>query len=167
MPLPVMRFQTTPPCGERQISGALNAVISQFQSTPPRGERRQGRYPGADLPYFNPRPRVGSDQKQRLAERARLISIHAPVWGATNNEYDVIVIFSISIHAPVWGATANAHKPLASFQCRFDIFCTKESKTSDVLPLFYHNPVRFQGIFRRESPVLFMGASPSHIFPFP
>lgn len=58
-----MRFQTTPPCGERQISGALNAVISQFQSTPPRGERRQGRYPGADLPYFNPRPRVGSDYR--------------------------------------------------------------------------------------------------------
>ena len=38
-----------------------------------------------------------------------MISIHAPVWGATYDEEHQVVIFDISIHAPVWGAT-NAEK---------------------------------------------------------
>ena len=35
--------------------------------------------------YFNPRPRVGGDmQRICCSYRGRFISIHAPVWGATN-----------------------------------------------------------------------------------
>ena len=33
------------------------------------------------------------------------ISIHAPVWGATEVACDVFANIHISIHAPVWGAT--------------------------------------------------------------
>ena len=34
-----------------------------------------------------------------------IISIHAPVWGATTQSLRCRTALSISIHAPVWGAT--------------------------------------------------------------
>ena len=34
-----------------------------------------------------------------------LVSIHAPVWGATDDAGDVELRHLVSIHAPVWGAT--------------------------------------------------------------
>ena len=40
-----------------------------------------------------------------LAAPAFMISIHAPVWGATVLSRRVRVGNGISIHAPVWGAT--------------------------------------------------------------
>ena len=39
-----------------------------------------------------------------------LISIHAPVWGATNGKLFPLHVHRISIHAPVWGATAGARR---------------------------------------------------------
>ena len=77
---------------------------------------------------FNPRSRVGSDRVQYSPNLfANIISIHAPVWGATLKMYvdgeenlfqstlpcgERRVLrnsgeprFEISIHAPVWGAT--------------------------------------------------------------
>ena len=38
---------------------------------------------------------------------AKVISIHAPVWGATGDLQGALQILDISIHAPVWGATQN------------------------------------------------------------
>ena len=35
-----------------------------------------------------------------------IISIHAPVWGATIASSNILFLIFISIHAPVWGATA-------------------------------------------------------------
>ena len=37
--------------------------------------------------------------------RGVYISIHAPVWGATEEIYCRCILNDISIHAPVWGAT--------------------------------------------------------------
>ena len=55
---------------------------------------------------FNSRSRVGSDL-QLIAQpmTAGIISIHAPVWGATFTFELKFDIIKISIHAPVWGAT--------------------------------------------------------------
>ena len=79
---------------------------------------------------FNPRARVGRDQRRFESVMDLVISIHAPAWGATrswkstdgsmkfqstrprgarlysniNNNYDN----DISIHAPAWGATGFA-----------------------------------------------------------
>ena len=39
----------------------------------------------------------------------QMISIHAPVWGATDDVIDVSSLTDISIHAPVWGATAKLY----------------------------------------------------------
>ena len=73
-----------------------------------------------------------------------IISIHAPVWGATEVVEDLSDKIDISIHAPVWGATANAHKPLASFQCRFDIFAQKKAKH----PMFYLYSTTISCVFK-------------------
>ncbi len=78
---------------------------------------------------FNPRSRVGSDSTSVKFDADKLISIHAPVWGATAYglyRVDNLVFQStlpcgerppiksfhrdftyISIHAPVWGATSE------------------------------------------------------------
>ena len=57
---------------------------AEFQSTLPYGER----------PTAEP-----------LATEAEAVSIHAPVWGATNSDAVIFASFTVSIHAPVWGAT--------------------------------------------------------------
>ena len=39
---------------------------------------------------FNPRSRMGSDQKNKPVHSDRKISIHAPAWGATNDSRNAI-----------------------------------------------------------------------------
>ena len=55
---------------------------------------------------FNPRARVGRDQtlgKELMS--SRLVSIHAPAWGATLSRVVFKRLGIVSIHAPAWGAT--------------------------------------------------------------
>ena len=76
---------------------------------------------------FNPRPRMGGDASENGYAITEVVSIHAPVWGATwlllskraaqrcfnprprmggdasENGYAITEV--VSIHAPVWGAT--------------------------------------------------------------
>ena len=54
---------------------------------------------------FNPRSREGSDQQRSSIGQAGVISIHAPVKGATSFLMLLIIRHGISIHAPVKGAT--------------------------------------------------------------
>ncbi len=125
------RFQSTPPRGGRHEHSAVSRQSIEFQSTPPRG----GRHAGADgqrrtTPSFNPRPRVGGDDRSRqLAQRVdefqstpprggrralpvaaigRDVSIHAPAWGATVLGSCQAGSSQVSIHAPAWGATGTA-----------------------------------------------------------
>ena len=58
---------------------------------------------------FNSRSRVGSDLVCcKKYSKVKIISIHAPVWGATLYLYYLYLSLFISIHAPVWGATLIA-----------------------------------------------------------
>ena len=57
------------------------------------------------LHHFNPRTRVGCDQPDLDPRFIRIISIHAPAWGATFKRQDEPRAETISIHAPAWGAT--------------------------------------------------------------
>ena len=59
-------------------------ILFLFQFTLPCGER-----------HYTP----------DLVVKKVIISIHAPVWGATREKIPKDILFSISIHAPVWGAT--------------------------------------------------------------
>ena len=54
---------------------------------------------------FNPRARMGRDWSRERVVEAILVSIHAPVWGATLEHGMTADAFAVSIHAPVWGAT--------------------------------------------------------------
>ena len=107
------RFQSTRPRGARHITAVDADVPLNFN---PRA--RVGRdlppsarpHPTAD---FNPRARVGRDYEPREIVLQRVISIHAPAWGATRDRRDGGTRLRISIHAPAWGATLRPqeHEP--------------------------------------------------------
>ena len=106
----------------------LNFSVTAFQSTHPCGVRQDARSKSkACHRCFNPRTRVGCDQRRKRTIRSRsgfnprtrvgcdgascpayspvLVSIHAPVWGATCVCSPMAHTMTVSIHAPVWGAT--------------------------------------------------------------
>ena len=132
------------PVRERPRECMVSSLPSGFQSRPPCGSDLLRRAVGGTGEHFNPRSRVGSDPGSSLSELPVDISIHAPVWGATIARPGPHQRRVISIHAPVWGATANAHKPLASFQCRFDIFAQKKAKH----PMFYLYSTTISCVFK-------------------
>jgi len=53
---------------------------------------------------------VGRDKSRRPGPPPRLVSIHAPAWGATCYCLRVCYKGGVSIHAPAWGATAAYHR---------------------------------------------------------
>ena len=54
---------------------------------------------------FNPRARVGRDQRLSRLHLFLGVSIHAPAWGATVVKGMGGKFNGVSIHAPAWGAT--------------------------------------------------------------
>ena len=98
-------FQSTHPCGVRQSQCSRPVTHKQFQSTHPCGVRHLARCNGYDRRGFNPRTRVGCDAVQGKSQIIRAVSIHAPVWGATDFRVLSYRAKNVSIHAPVWGAT--------------------------------------------------------------
>ncbi len=82
-------FQSTFPRGERHTANHGCLFWEMFQSTLPRGERHQFLAAVDDIMY---------------------VSIHAPAWGATKQNFSRIISLGVSIHAPAWGATsASCH----------------------------------------------------------
>ena len=102
-------------------------------------ERRAGTRQGWSPACFNPRSRVGSDDRIFGNEVADHVSIHAPAWGATRSGAGCCQVVScfnprsrvgsdgtgevivrhkgrVSIHAPAWGATG--HSACMRFQRR-------------------------------------------------
>ena len=101
-----LTFRSTPPRGGRPGQASEGLVLEQFRSTPPRGGRPAGRVSRASsrrfdprprvggdfmprstppgLARFDPRPRVGGDQAVGFVCARRVVSIHAPAWGATS-----------------------------------------------------------------------------------
>ncbi len=60
---------------------------------------------GGMVRCFNPRARMGRDAWRCQLFPGLIVSIHAPVWGATYPEGLGQATVDVSIHAPVWGAT--------------------------------------------------------------
>ena len=84
LPKPSNVFQSTHPCGVRLfISGCLSSVI-MFQSTHPCGVRLLKLSKKLATSCFNPRTRVGCDPVIAKGIFDDMVSIHAPVWGATS-----------------------------------------------------------------------------------
>ena len=64
---------------------------------------------------------MGSDKNCNGSLDRGTVSIHAPVWGATEGDSSVFDYIKVSIHAPVWGATKVGDKvidPTVSFNPR-------------------------------------------------
>ena len=78
------RFQSTLPCGERRVNRWSCVRRNRFQSTLPCGERL-----------------ISDEHKNSVSS----VSIHAPMWGATNDPRFWAMTKNVSIHAPMWGAT--------------------------------------------------------------
>ena len=84
------------------------AAVSRwsFQFTLPHGERQDELAKAQErLTGFNSRSRMGSDVPPRPVVHRRLVSIHAPAWGATTPRLPEPLGLVVSIHAPAWGAT--------------------------------------------------------------
>ena len=127
-------FQSTHPSGVRPTRPYKSRPVVGFQSTHPSGVRPEPvRWPDCRCSNFNPRTPVGCDGHQIIPVRRRVISIHAPQWGATARRFqgsgfwryfnprtpvgcDGQPVFfgiqhqSISIHAPQWGATGRLRR---------------------------------------------------------
>ena len=82
------RFQSTHPCGVRLFQSTYHFPLLKFQSTHPCGVRQE------------------TEAKKANAK----VSIHAPVWGATNLRFLTANPRTVSIHAPVWGATLKTQQ---------------------------------------------------------
>ena len=101
------RFQSTLPHGERR-SRRTCPRCPRWGYFNPRSRMGSDHHPpshhmaGRD---FNPRSRMGSDMHTMSACCKRIISIHAPAWGATLQLVGDVRSDGISIHAPAWGAT--------------------------------------------------------------
>ena len=105
------RFQSTPPCGGRPRTLSPFFEEVEFQSTPPCGGRQGGPLGGTGRQRFNPRPRAGGDVQDLLdVIPLDLVSIHAPVRGATGMPVKFIDRSGVSIHAPVRGATLALYR---------------------------------------------------------
>ena len=81
---PGQYFNSRPRVGGDPCSPACRSFSWEFQFTPPRGGRQHEivifLHGHMD---FNSRPRVGGDQMVDIGEKFKVISIHAPAWGAT------------------------------------------------------------------------------------
>ena len=80
-------FQSTPPCGGDPESGKAPPPLWPFQSTPPCGGDVDTSCECESQQNFNPRPLAGATHRFTRRDDAYVISIHAPLRGATNSAY--------------------------------------------------------------------------------
>ena len=123
-------FQSTHPRGVRRWPESKSSRPTSFQSTHPRGVRHQGaiRAKARHGRFQSTHPRGVRPLFSTYSLLARLVSIHAPAWGATLStepssglpdwfqsthprgvrligHYKSVIYICVSIHAPAWGAT--------------------------------------------------------------
>ncbi len=72
--------------GRDTSASILYLTSASFQSTRPRGARLSRALP---------------------VRGCRVVSIHAPAWGATSRVFHIQPLLPVSIHAPAWGATPH------------------------------------------------------------
>ena len=102
----IQPFQSTHPRGVRRIPCEVYPADWKFQSTHPRGVRPSTT--GDDLELFgfqSTHPRGVRLLNQFLYFYIKIVSIHAPAWGATAGAGAGLQHPAVSIHAPAWGAT--------------------------------------------------------------
>jgi hypothetical protein len=100
-------FQSTPPYEGRPDPAYIIYKYDGFNPRPrTRGDGEWLRRRSLFL-CFNPRPRTRGDEPCQVMTMAIIVSIHAPVRGATLLSFKSNKINCVSIHAPVRGATVH------------------------------------------------------------
>ena len=152
-------FQSTHPRGVRLDAAAhLRHQLLVSIHAPAWGATAASTAARAIRPCFNPRTRVGCDDKSQEADRKRIlfqsthprgvrpfdaedkaisawVSIHAPAWGATGHGPRFLRLAGVSIHAPAWGATPAPAAPPHRGSCfnpRTRVGCDR--RASRILP---------------------------------
>ena len=101
-----MLFQSTHPCGVRLRILRIFIITKKFQSTHPCGVRQAGGEISQETLMISIHaPMWGATVFVPKSFLDTLISIHAPMWGATGPVAKSVGMDVISIHAPMWGAT--------------------------------------------------------------
>ena len=125
----IAEFQSTLPHGERLWLFVAAGGAGGFQSTLPHGERPEIESKALRSTNFNPRSRMGSDERRMVAllddgkfqstlphgERLFLKNLGLTIWKfqstlphgerLADTLESIQADFDISIHAPAWGAT--------------------------------------------------------------
>ena len=79
-------FQSTHPCGVRHLKNICQSVSSSFNPRTRVGCDGEHRLNKEFIKCFNPRTRVGCDG-ELISQLSNIqVSIHAPVWGATDKK---------------------------------------------------------------------------------
>ena len=111
-------FQSTPPHGGRPRESNMTGAPKGFQSTPPHGGRQIHIMSNIRTYRFQSTPPHGGRPKCRLRlPQPRIVSIHAPAWGATKLTPKQALFIQVSIHAPAWGATSDDSIIILSGAC--------------------------------------------------
>ena len=106
------------------MRNTFDIVSSQFQSTHPRGVRLNGK---------------------PSAREVKMVSIHAPAWGATGADGYGIPDQRVSIHAPAWGATPCSRpspSSMGSFNPRTRVGCDTRATASLPTPRSFNPRTR-------------------------
>ena len=128
----------------RQLNRPLGSTMTR-QKQPVFDGQPDGEYPLDDdnpdagspieLKFFNDWQSLQGIQSQAKKNELKadflpyylpwIVSIHAPVWGATKSTQAVQVLSQVSIHAPVWGATPclSISKSIMRFNPRTRVGC--------------------------------------------
>ena len=125
----ISKFQYTPLCRGRRTGLRISELCGLFQFPPCVWGDVARSWRFTIRAYFNSHPRVWGDDLALQGLVGLLISIPAPVWGATGVGVIHPQKVHISIHAPVWGATKAAsnasahgsisiHAPVWGATCR-------------------------------------------------
>ncbi len=102
-------FDPRPRAGGDPLGPKQLAIPLAFRSAPPCGGRLLDVvHVVADQPSFDPRPRAGGDDHRHTIEECYLVSIRAPVRGATAEDCPAVLYTLVSIRAPVRGATRRS-----------------------------------------------------------
>ena len=111
----------------RQVVPCVVRPILLFQSTHPRGVRHLiSSQINLNEQISIHAPTWGATEQQYEWNPKLFISIHAPTWGATSCLFFISRDVSISIHAPTWGATcwlSNSSFRRSNFNPRTHVGC--------------------------------------------
>lgn len=86
--------------------GLIDTTKSAFYGWGVKGATQAHLPPRTRSGHFNPRARKGRDSRVHRGRGLPLVSIHAPVKGATSAAMRLGFFRCVSIHAPARGATA-------------------------------------------------------------